>query len=148
LRQRFRPEFLNRVDDVILFHRLDQAQLERIVGLQLRQLEERLDARRLHLVVGPAAKSWLAEQGYDPVYGARPLRRVLQRQLGDRIATAVLRGEFSEGDTLVVDVSSGGELILRAEHSGGGRGNSDGSGVRVGEKARAAIATPGDSQEG
>jgi ATP-dependent Clp protease ATP-binding subunit ClpB len=103
LRQHFRPEFLNRIDDVILFHRLDQSQIERIVELQLRQLEERLANRHFGLRVLPAARAWLAEQGYDPVYGARPLRRVLQRQLGDRIATSVLQGDFSEGDTVVVD---------------------------------------------
>ncbi|MGH7691184.1 MAG: ATP-dependent Clp protease ATP-binding subunit, partial [Candidatus Dormibacteria bacterium] len=112
LRQHFRPEFLNRVDDVILFHRLDQAQIERIVDLQLHQLDQRLEARRLHLVVQPEARTWLAEQGYDPVYGARPLRRVLQRQLGDRIATAVLRGDFSDGDTVEVGAGSSG-LVLR-----------------------------------
>jgi ATP-dependent Clp protease ATP-binding subunit ClpB len=108
LRQHFRPEFLNRIDDVILFHRLDQAQIERIVELQLLQMEERLEHRRLHLRVLPAARAWLAEQGYDPVYGARPLRRVLQRQLGDRIATSVLQGNFSEGDTILVDAGPDG----------------------------------------
>ncbi len=108
LRQHFRPEFLNRIDDVILFHRLDQAQIERIVELQLLQMEERLEHRRLHLRVLPEARAWLAEQGYDPVYGARPLRRVLQRQLGDRIATSVLQGNFSEGDTILVDAGPDG----------------------------------------
>ncbi|HVB13516.1 MAG TPA: ATP-dependent chaperone ClpB [Candidatus Dormibacteraeota bacterium] len=113
LRQHFRPEFLNRIDDVILFQRLDQAQIERIVELQLLQLEERLESRRLQLRVLPAARSWLAEQGYDPVYGARPLRRVLQRQLGDRIATSVLQGGFSEGDTIVVDAGPDGLALRR-----------------------------------
>ncbi|MGC2191293.1 MAG: ATP-dependent chaperone ClpB [Candidatus Dormiibacterota bacterium] len=116
LRQRFRPEFLNRIDEVILFHRLDQSQIERIVELQLRQLEERLANRRLGLRVLPAARAWLAEQGYDPVYGARPLRRVLQRQLGDRIATAVLKGDFAEGDTIVVDSGAEG-LMLSPKNS-------------------------------
>jgi ATP-dependent Clp protease ATP-binding subunit ClpB len=117
LRQHFRPEFLNRIDDVILFHRLDQAQLERIVELQLRQLEERLAQRRLQLQVRPAARAWLAEHGYDPVYGARPLRRVLQRQLGDRIATAVLQGDFGEGDTIVVDTGPDGLVLSRGQGS-------------------------------
>ncbi|MFZ0169610.1 MAG: ATP-dependent chaperone ClpB [Candidatus Dormiibacterota bacterium] len=117
LRQHFRPEFLNRVDDVILFHRLDQAQLERIVELQLRQLEERLAHRRLQLQVMPAARTWLAEQGYDPVYGARPLRRIIQRQLGDRIATAVLQGDYGEGDTIVVDAGSDGLSLRRGQGS-------------------------------
>jgi len=117
LRQHFRPEFLNRIDDVILFHRLDQSQIERIVELQLRQLEARLANRRLGLHVLPTARAWLADQGYDPVYGARPLRRVLQRQLGDRIATAVLRGEFSEGDTIVVDAGEEGLSLSRESGS-------------------------------
>jgi ATP-dependent Clp protease ATP-binding subunit ClpB len=113
LRQHFRPEFLNRVDDVVLFHRLDQAQLERIVELQLRQLEERLAHRRLQLQVTAAATAWVAEHGYDPVYGARPLRRVLQRQLADRIATAVLQGDFGEGDTIVVDAGPDSLILSR-----------------------------------
>jgi ATP-dependent Clp protease ATP-binding subunit ClpB len=113
LRQHFRPEFLNRIDDVILFRRLDQAQIERIVELQLAQMAERLAGRRLRLEVRPEARRWLAEQGYDPVYGARPLRRVLQRQLGDRIATAILKGDFSDGDTIVVDGSSSGLRLDR-----------------------------------
>jgi ATP-dependent Clp protease ATP-binding subunit ClpB len=117
LRGHFRPEFLNRVDDVILFQRLDHAQLERIVELQLRQLEERLAHRRLQLQVLPAARGWLAEHGYDPVYGARPLRRVLQRQLGDRIATAVLQGDFGEGDTIVVDTGPDGLVLSRGQGS-------------------------------
>jgi ATP-dependent Clp protease ATP-binding subunit ClpB len=113
LRQHFRPEFLNRIDDTILFRRLDQAQIERIVELQLAQMAERLAGRRLRLEVRPEARRWLAEQGYDPVYGARPLRRVLQRQLGDRIATAILKGDFSDGDTIVVDGSSSGLRLDR-----------------------------------
>ncbi len=113
LRRNFRPEFLNRVDDVILFQRLDLAQIEAIVLMQLRQLEERLESRRLHLRLLPAAVRRLAELGYDPVYGARPLRRVIQRQLGDRIAMGLLDGTYQEGDTLVVDVSSDGLEIGR-----------------------------------
>ncbi|MGH7611645.1 MAG: ATP-dependent chaperone ClpB [Candidatus Dormibacteria bacterium] len=108
LRSHFRPEFLNRIDDVIVFQRLDAEQLRRIVGLQLQQLEGRLTARGLGLTVEPEALDWLAEQGYDPVYGARPLRRVLQRQLGDRVALAVLQGQFKEGDTVVVGRGEGG----------------------------------------
>ena len=123
LRQHFRPEFLNRVDDVILFHRLRHADIERIVELQLKLMQARLATRRLRLRVLPEARSWLAAQGYDPVYGARPLRRVLQRQLGDRIATAVLKGEFSDGDIIVVDADPSG-LSLRGEgRSGQPRGD-------------------------
>ncbi len=113
LRRSFRPEFLNRVDDVILFHRLDLAQIESIVVMQLRQLEQRLESRRIHMRLLPAAVRWLAEQGYDPIYGARPLRRVIQRQLGDRIAMGLLDGTLREGDTLVVDSSADGLEIGR-----------------------------------
>ncbi|MHB8325630.1 MAG: ATP-dependent chaperone ClpB [Candidatus Dormibacteria bacterium] len=111
LRRHFRPEFLNRVDDVILFHRLNLVQIERIVALQLRQLEERLEVRRIRLRLLPGAVHWLAEQGYDPVYGARPLRRVIQRQLGDRIAMGILDGSYREGDLLVVDSGDAGMEI-------------------------------------
>ncbi len=103
LRQHFRPEFLNRVDEVILFHRLDEAQIAAIVEIQLAQLVQRLQQRRIGLAVRPAAVAWLAHEGYDPVYGARPLKRVIQRQLGDRLALAILEGRFGEGDTVVVD---------------------------------------------
>jgi len=117
LRQHFRPEFLNRIDDVILFLRLDQSQIERIVELQLHQMAERLSSRRLGLRVLPTARAWLAEQGYDPVYGARPLRRVLQRQLGDRIATAILQGDYAEGDTIVVEAGPAGISLTKAVQS-------------------------------
>ncbi|HEY6538389.1 MAG TPA: ATP-dependent chaperone ClpB, partial [Candidatus Dormibacteraeota bacterium] len=117
LRQHFRPEFLNRIDDVILFQRLDQTQIERIVELQLVQMEQRLAGRRLGLLVRPAARAWLAERGYDPVYGARPLRRVLQRQLGDRIASAVLQGDFADGDTILVDAGPDGLTVTREPRS-------------------------------
>jgi len=113
LRRHFRPEFLNRLDDVILFHRLDLVQIERIVTMQLRQLEQRLEARRIQLRLLPGAVHWLAEQGYDPVYGARPLRRVLQRQLGDPIAMGILAGRYRDGDVLVIDSHEGGIEIRR-----------------------------------
>ncbi|HVD04155.1 MAG TPA: ATP-dependent chaperone ClpB [Candidatus Dormibacteraeota bacterium] len=117
VRHHFRPEFLNRVDDIILFHRLDLVQIERIVAVQLQQLEERLEARRLALRVMPAAVRCLAEQGYDPVYGARPLRRVIQRQLGDRIALGVLDGSYRDGDTLVVS-SVDDRLVIERKNAG------------------------------
>jgi ATP-dependent Clp protease ATP-binding subunit ClpB len=130
LRRNFRPEFLNRVDDVILFHRLDLAQIERIVSMQLQQLERRLEARHLQLRLTPEALRWLAEQGYDPVYGARPLRRVIQRQLGDKIALGVLEGTYREGDTLVVTASGDGIAIER-ERGGDGK-TSEGSSEQEG----------------
>ncbi len=111
LRQQFRPEFLNRVDEVIVFSRLDQAQLRQIVLIQLRGLSDRLAARKLDLSVSPAAVDLLAEEGYDPTYGARPLKRVIQRRLQDPIAMAILEGKYGEGDTVEVD-AAGGELTI------------------------------------
>jgi ATP-dependent Clp protease ATP-binding subunit ClpB len=119
LRAAFRPEFLNRVDDVILFSRLDQAQLRRIVEIQLGSLRERLEQRKLALTITAAALDRLSEEGYDPTYGARPLKRVIQRRLQDPIAMAILEGRFREGDTVDVDVE-GGELVIR------GGGDADG----------------------
>ena len=111
LRLRFRPEFLNRVDEVIVFSRLDQAQLRQIVVIQLRGLSDRLAVRKLDLDVSPAALDLLAEEGYDPTYGARPLKRVIQRRLQDPIAMAILEGRYGEGDTVQVD-AAGGELTI------------------------------------
>jgi ATP-dependent Clp protease ATP-binding subunit ClpB len=111
LRTNFRPEFLNRVDDVILFSRLDATQLRQIVQIQLRSLELRLAARKLKLHVTDAAIDVLAAEGYDPTYGARPLKRVIQRRLQDPIAMAILEGRFHEGDTIEVDARDG-QLII------------------------------------
>ncbi|HET8649049.1 MAG TPA: AAA family ATPase, partial [Gemmatimonadales bacterium] len=102
LRQHFRPEFLNRVDDVIVFRPLTRDDLEQIVELQLRHLEGLLAQRNLRLEVKPDARALLAEQGYDPVYGARPLKRVIQRELQNPIALEVLEGTYHDGDTIVV----------------------------------------------
>jgi len=107
LRASFRPEFLNRVDDVILFSRLDATQLRQIVQIQLRSLEFRLAARKLKLHVTDAAIDVLAAEGYDPTYGARPLKRVIQRRLQDPIAMAILEGRFHEGGTIEVDARDG-----------------------------------------
>jgi ATP-dependent Clp protease ATP-binding subunit ClpB len=114
LRLHFRPEFLNRVDEVIVFSRLDQAQLRQIVLIQLRGLRDRLAARKLDLDVSPAAVDLLAEEGYDPTYGARPLKRVIQRRLQDPIAMAILEGRYGEGDTVDVDAVRGELTIERA----------------------------------
>ncbi len=111
LRASFRPEFLNRVDDVILFSRLDATQLRQIVQIQLRSLELRLAARKLKLHVTDAAIDGLAGEGYDPTYGARPLKRVIQRRLQDPIAMAILEGRFHEGDTIEVDARDG-QLVI------------------------------------
>ena len=117
LRAGFRPEFLNRVDDIILFSRLDRTQLREIVTIQLRGVRDRLAARKLTLRVTEAAVDALAEEGYDPTYGARPLKRVIQRRLQDPIAMAILEGHFSEGDTVLVDANDGQITISRAEPS-------------------------------
>jgi len=104
LKGHFRPEFLNRVDEVIVFHPLSKEQLTRIVDVQLEHLRKRLAARGLRLDLTDAAKKMLADEGYDPAYGARPLKRVIQHRLENPLASRILRGEFAEGDTIRVDV--------------------------------------------
>jgi ATP-dependent Clp protease ATP-binding subunit ClpB len=114
MRQFFRPEFLNRVDEIVIFHPLGKEQLVEIVGIQLRRLEKLLGGRNLTLVVTPAAKAWLAESGYDAVYGARPLKRAIQREVQDPLALKLLNGEFRDGETVVVDFQKG-HLVFRRE---------------------------------
>ncbi len=99
-RDYFKPEFLNRIDEIIRFRALDQDDLRRIVDIQLRHLHDRLAQRKVELQVSDAAKALLAERGYDPAFGARPLKRLIQRELGDRIALAILEGRVNEGDVL------------------------------------------------
>ena len=99
----FKPEFLNRLDEVVLFDPLNVEELSQIVELQVKELGERLKGRRLNLEVTEGARAWLAVSGFDPAYGARPLRRLVQREIGDRLAKAILAGEISDGDTVVVD---------------------------------------------
>jgi ATP-dependent Clp protease ATP-binding subunit ClpB len=100
----FRPEFINRIDDIVRFEALDRTALRRIVEIQLGLLRQRLADRRVALVVTSSAEDLLAERGYDPAFGARPLKRVIQRDLGDKLAMALLQGDFGEGDTVTVDV--------------------------------------------
>jgi len=109
----FRPEFVNRVDDIVVFRRLTRDQIRRIVDLQLEQVHRRLADRRVALQVTDAARDLLADEGYDPVFGARPLKRVIQRRLADPLALHLLEGEFIDGDTVVVDVRSG-EITFEA----------------------------------
>jgi ATP-dependent Clp protease ATP-binding subunit ClpB len=106
MRENFRPEFLNRIDEVIIFHSLQKSELRRIVKLQAERLTERLAERKMSLRLSDAALDFLAEVGYDPVYGARPLKRAIQRELETQIAKAILRGEFVNGDTIFVDVEN------------------------------------------
>ena len=107
VRSAFKPEFLNRLDDVVVFEPLGMEELTRIVELQVGLLARRLADRRLELVVTPAAREWLALSGYDPAYGARPLRRLVQREIGDRLAKALLAGEIRDGDGVLVDSAGG-----------------------------------------
>jgi ATP-dependent Clp protease ATP-binding subunit ClpB len=103
LRNHFRPEFLNRVDDIIVFRQLSREDLVRIVDLQLDRLDHMLEQRHLRLEVAPEAKALIAAEGYDPVYGARPLKRVIQRRLQNPIALELLEGNFQDGDTIRVE---------------------------------------------
>jgi ATP-dependent Clp protease ATP-binding subunit ClpB len=104
VRRYFKPEFLNRLDDLVVFHSLSTEELTAIVDIQIGQLARRLAARRLELKVTDAAKEWLAMGGYDPLYGARPLRRLVQSAIGDQLAHALLAGEITDGDTVRVDL--------------------------------------------
>ena len=111
VRSTFKPEFLNRLDDVIVFDALGTAELGRIVDLQVARLARRLGDRRLTLTVSPAAREWLALTGFDPVYGARPLRRLVQSAIGDQLARALLSGEIADGDQIVVDVDEAADAL-------------------------------------
>ena len=106
VRAHFKPEFLNRLDDIVVFHALTKEDLTAIVDIQVGRLRARLADRRLRLEVTPAAIDWLGEHGYDPIYGARPLRRLVQSAIGDSLAKALLAGEIRDGDTVVVDLGS------------------------------------------
>ena len=107
----FKPEFINRLDDVVIFDALSQEQLRGIVDIQVAQLAARLSARRLVLDVDDAAMDWLAERGYDPAYGARPLRRLVQKAIGDELAKRLLAGDVRDGDRVLVRVSEDGESL-------------------------------------
>jgi ATP-dependent Clp protease ATP-binding subunit ClpB len=123
VRAAFKPEFLNRLDDVVVFDALGLAELSRIVDLQVAALARRLADRRLALEVTPAALEWLALTGFDPAYGARPLRRLVQREIGDQLARALLAGEIRDGDPVLVDrraAESGApeRLVVRRAEAG------------------------------
>jgi ATP-dependent Clp protease ATP-binding subunit ClpB len=105
VRAHFRPEFLNRIDDILIFNRLTREQLTDIVDIQLERVRHRLTARDLELEMTEEAKTWLADRGYDPVYGARPLKRVIRKELEDRMAVALLEGRLRDGETVAVDVA-------------------------------------------
>jgi len=113
VRQSFRPEFLNRLDDIVMFQALTEDDLAQIVELSVDQLQQRLHERRLTLAVTPDARAWLARRGYDPVFGARPLRRLIQSEIQDRLAMAILGGTVHDGDVVRVDVAADdSQLVL------------------------------------
>ena len=118
LRNTFRPEFLNRIDDIITFNELNIASIEPIVDLQLADVSARLKDRHMELVVTPAAKERLAIDGYDPVYGARPLKRLIQRQVVDRIATGIIEGKIYDGSTVTIDLDADGEYSADVDNKG------------------------------
>jgi ATP-dependent Clp protease ATP-binding subunit ClpB len=112
VRSAFKPEFINRLDDVLIFEGLNPEELVQIVDIQLEQLAKRLAQRRLQLEVSLPAKRWLAQRGFDPVYGARPLRRLVQQAIGDQLAKQLLAGEVHDGDTVPVNVSPDGDALI------------------------------------
>jgi ATP-dependent Clp protease ATP-binding subunit ClpB len=112
LRDHFRPEFLNRVDEIIVFRSLTREQLGAIVDIQVRRLQERLAERKIGLSLTDAARTLLGERGWDPTYGARPLKRAIQRLVQDPLAVRLLQGEFGDGDSVEVD-AAGGQLSFR-----------------------------------
>src|SRR5262249_42480471 len=110
VRASFRPEFLNRLDEILLFRKLSRPQMKGIVDIQIDRLQKMLTERKITLAVDDSARAWLAEQGYDPVYGARPLKRVIQRTLQNPLATMILEGKIREGETVTVAAGEGGLL--------------------------------------
>jgi ATP-dependent Clp protease ATP-binding subunit ClpB len=115
VRQAFKPEFINRLDDIVVFAPLTTDDLGQIVSLYVDRLAKRLADRRLELAVTPDARAWLAERGFDPIYGARPLRRLMQHEIDDKLARALLAGEIADGDTVKVDFEGDGLLVTRFE---------------------------------
>ena len=118
VRASFKPEFLNRLDDIVLFDALTKEELGSIIDLQIDRLMERLEQRRLSLGVTPGARLWLAEHGYDPVYGARPLRRLMQKEIDDRLANLILAGEVADGSLVRVDVAPDKDSLAMEANSG------------------------------
>ena len=116
LRQNFRPEFLNRVDEIVVFHPLAKEQLRQIVDIQLRRLKERLSERKIDIELTDKARDYFAERGYDPVYGARPLRRMIQRELETSLGRKLLSGEVRDGSKVIVDAGPSG-LQFRSEQA-------------------------------
>jgi ATP-dependent Clp protease ATP-binding subunit ClpB len=114
VRAHFRPEFLNRIDETVVFRPLDQDDLRQVVDIQIRQVRQRLADQKVGLEITDAARDLLVELGFDPHYGARPLRRVIQRTVLDPLAVKLLAGEFQPGDTVVIDAEAGSIVLRRA----------------------------------
>ncbi len=115
VRRHFRPEFLNRIDEIIVFHRLRREDMASIVDIQMRGLRKLLAERKITIELDDAARTWLANQGYDPVYGARPLKRVIQKQVQDPLAEQLLEGRIKDGDTVRLSVNDGKLAINGAQ---------------------------------
>ena len=103
VRKTFRPEFINRIDDIIVFHELNEEQLAKVVDLLIKDLQKRLEDRKLTVKISDAARSWIVKAGYDPAFGARPMRRAIEQYVESPLANLLLKGEFKEGDTILVD---------------------------------------------
>jgi ATP-dependent Clp protease ATP-binding subunit ClpB len=114
LKRHFRPEFLNRVDETIIFRRLSREDLRRIVDIQVGYLQGRLAGREIRISLSEGAKDRLARDGYDPVYGARPLKRLIQQQIENPLAKRILAGQFTDGDSVAVDVAGEGYSFAKA----------------------------------
>jgi ATP-dependent Clp protease ATP-binding subunit ClpB len=108
VRASFRPEFLNRVDEIILFHRLKKSEMGRIVDIQMRRLAKLLEDRKIAIVLEPSARDWLADKGWDPAYGARPLKRAIQKFVQDPLAEMVLAGQIKDGDRVAISAGKQG----------------------------------------
>lgn len=113
LRENFKPEFLNRVDEIIIFHPLTPAMLAKIVDLQMGVVQKRLREKNIKIITTPTAKKYLSEKGFDPVYGARPLRRVIQNEILDELALRIIEGKIKEGDRVSVDVEKN-KIVLKS----------------------------------
>ena len=124
VRRSFKPEFINRLDEMVIFHPLSEADLAQIVELSIDRMQHRLADRRLTLAVTPDARGWLASRGYDPIYGARPLRRLMQKEIDDRLARAILSGEVRDGSAVRVDVAADGSGLALAVMAEGGAAGS------------------------
>jgi ATP-dependent Clp protease ATP-binding subunit ClpB len=117
LRSHFRPEFLNRVDDIVLFKPLGMTQIEQIVELQFNDLRRRLAERQISVELTDAARELIAEQGFDPVYGARPLRRYISHEVETMVGRALIRGDVQDGSTIRVDAQNGELVVTYGEHA-------------------------------